>query len=289
MDEISLAQAVEQFTQTTQGASEVDLARPWAWSDYDSEGVRFAHFRAYEELRALAVSIAHARAVAGRAPTQTQRILAQYHAAFCDMQAALIGLSAEDADRTPAEGEWPIRQVVAHMAGADIGFYVAIQHTLNRSRAGDHTPAPIPADVWEELIGLDEPSFDAVMSGQWADLLSYYQLFHQRILNDFSTIVDGELDMLAKYWENQPMPIRFRLGRFDSHLRQHTVQIDKTLIALGRAPSEAQQLLRLIYAALGEAEGTGIGALGIAAELSTSVAQFISAKAVELAAILNTR
>jgi len=286
MDAISLAQAVETFDQTTRSANEADLERSWAWGDYDSEGVRFAHFRTYEELRSLAVTIADVRAVSGHAPTQAQRILAQYHTAFCDMQAALIGLSAADAERAPADGEWPIRQVVAHIAGADVGFYVAIRHALDRSRAGDNTPAPIPVDVWEALIGLDEPSFDAVMSGHWSDLLSYQQFFHQRILTDFSTITDAELDLPSKYWENQPMSVRFRLGRFDSHLRQHTVQIDKTLIAIGHAPTEARRLLRLIYAALGEAEGASLGAPDIIAQLSVPVAHSINAKAVELAAIL---
>ena len=288
MNEISLSQAVDLFARTTRDASAADLERPWAWGDYDSEGVRFAHFRVYEELRALAISIAAARAVAGRTPTQAHLILTQYHVAFCDLRAALLGLSDDDASRAPADGEWPIKQVVAHIAGADIGFYVAVQHALHRSRAGDSSPAPIPGDAWDALIGLDEQSFDAVMSGPWSDLLAYHQFFHQRILDDFSPITEDELDLLSKYWENQPMSIRFRLGRFDSHMRQHTVQIDKTLITLGRAPGEAPRLLRLIYAALGEVEGAGIGAPDILTKLSAPAAQAIHAKAIELAAILST-
>jgi len=42
---------------------------------------------------------------------------------------------------------------------------------------------------------------------------------------------------------------------------QHTVQIDKTLVALGLMPSESKQLLRRIYAALAEVEGIMIGAI----------------------------
>src|SRR3712207_6856353 len=43
------------------------------------------------------------------------------------------------------------------------------------------------------------------------------------------------------------LPLRFRLHRFDSHLRQHTIQAGKTLEGIGRAPSEAKRLLQLIY------------------------------------------
>ncbi len=51
----SLAQSVETFAYLTQSLTDADLDRAWAWGDYESEGVRFAFFRVYEELRTLAV------------------------------------------------------------------------------------------------------------------------------------------------------------------------------------------------------------------------------------------
>ena len=62
------------------------------------------------------------------------------------------------------------------------------------------------------------------------------------------------------------MPVEFRLHRFDSHLRQHTIQIEKILESLGRKPSETLRLLRLIYAAFAQVEGALLGAneIGIA-------------------------
>jgi hypothetical protein len=56
------------------------------------------------------------------------------------------------------------------------------------------------------------------------------------------------------------MPVEFRLHRFDSHLRQHTIQIEKTLGLLGHYPTEAVRLLRLIYASLAQVEGALLGA-----------------------------
>jgi hypothetical protein len=55
-------------------------------------------------------------------------------------------------------------------------------------------------------------------------------------------------------------PIRFRLHRFESHMRQHTIQIDKTLMLLGQPPTEVKRLLRLTYAAWADAENALIGA-----------------------------
>jgi hypothetical protein len=52
----------------------------------------------------------------------------------------------------------------------------------------------------------------------------------------------------------------FRLHRFDTHLREHTNQLEKTLRALTLAPNESKMLLRQLYAALAEVEGMRIGA-----------------------------
>ena len=84
------------------------------------------------------------------------------------------------------------------------------------------------------------------------------------------------------------MPLRFRLHRFDSHLRQHTIQAAMTLEAAGHAPSEARRLLRLIYAALAEAEGATIDAPEIGMERRQAVAAAIVARADEIAGILAT-
>jgi hypothetical protein len=53
------------------------------------------------------------------------------------------------------------------------------------------------------------------------------------------------------------MPLRFRLHRFEEHLRQHTIQLDKTLVGIGRSPTEAHRLIRNIYYALADVEMEG--------------------------------
>ena len=48
-----LTQAVERFATLTQGIPDSQLERAWAWQSHDFEGIRFAFFRNYEELREL--------------------------------------------------------------------------------------------------------------------------------------------------------------------------------------------------------------------------------------------
>ena len=281
-----LARTVEQFAAVTQGLPDAELDRDWAWGAYDSEGVRFAFFRTYEDLRELAVKLAAQRSDQGPATSEAQHILAQYHVAYRDLQAALLGIGPEDAARAPAEEEWSLRRIAAHIVGAEAGFYVVVKYALDRYRSADDLPAKIPDQVWETQLG-DEASFVAILEGPLAGIQSYHATLHERVLEEFATISPAELATPSMYWEGYEMSLRFRLHRFDSHLRQHTVQVDKTLVAIDHPPPESKRLLRLIYAALAEVEGTTIGAWDLGAELRQEASEAISARADEITRALS--
>lgn len=285
MAENRLAAALERFAAATRGADEAALDRPWAWGAYGDEGVRFAFLRTYEELRELATRIAHERQAQGRAPSAAQRILAQYHSAYRDLWAAVDGLGDEEAAVAPAPDEWPVRTAVAHMIEADAGFLVVISHALERHRAGDPDP-PAPGEaVYDEILGSEE-SHRRQMALPLSSLRAWHAELHGRILAEFAAIADGELQLGSRYWEPEPMSLRFRLHRLESHLRQHTVQVDKTQAAIGRAPDETRRLLRLLHAGLAEVEGALLGAADVLAAEQGRVADAIAARADEIAAIL---
>ena len=286
MFETSLGRAVQHFASVTLPVSDSELDREWAWGAYDSEGVRFAFFRTYEELSELAAKTLAERAVKGLGLSAAHWILAQYHAAYRDLQAVLLGLGPDEAEQAPAEGEWPVRRVVAHIVGADLGFYVVVRYALDRHRTGDGRPAEIPDEAWDTILGQEVSSIEAILDGPLAGIQAYHQSLHERVLGEFAGISEEELAAPSVYWEGQEMSLRFRLHRFDSHLRQHIVQIEKTCTAIGHPPSEAERLLRLIYSALAGAEGATIGAWNVGAGLRDEVAGGISARADEIAEIL---
>jgi hypothetical protein len=282
----SLAHAVERFADIMQGVPEPDLDREWAWGAYDGEGVRFAFFRTYEDLHELAARTAAERLAHGPPMSAAQRILAQYHAAYRDLQAALLGIGPDDEDRAPAAEEWPLRRIVAHIIGAELGFFAVVKYALDGHRRGDWRPAKIPDEAWEPLFGEDVALIEARLDGPLAGMRSYHEVLHERIVREFAAIGEEELALPSIYWEGYELSLRFRLHRFDSHLRQHTVQIDKTRESIGRSPNEAQRLLRLIYAALAEAEGATIGAWEIGTELWQRTAEMIVTRTDEIAAIV---
>ncbi len=251
-----LKRAVQEWTARMLPLSEKDLERPWIWKDHDEEGIRFAFFVTLQELRHLAVTLSALRTK----PTPAQHILSQYHAAYMDLQAALLGLSPIDADLAPAEGEWPIRQVYSHILRTDIGFTAVVRYALEGHRSNRWTTDPIPDEEYPRLYRLSEKEYDEVVEGPFEQMLAYHRELHPAIIEEFSNISDQELELPSTFWEETRFPIKHRLHRYEAHFVQHTIQIDKTLVAIGQAPTEAKRLLRKIHVALAEAEGMMIGA-----------------------------
>lgn len=285
MNGTNLLRAVEKFASLTQPLSGTDLEREWSWMEY-SEGVRFAFFRVYEELRQLAARLGTIRANSDYSLTNAQRTLAQYHSAYRDLQAILLGISDENALHSPAEDEWPVREVLIHVIAAERAFFAVNFDALERVRTGDGRPLEMSEEAWQAIWVGD--TFDQHKeSAPSSELLAYYGELHRRVLGEFAGITEDELSIPAVFWESSPMTVEFRLHRFDAHLRQHTVQAEKTLEAIGFPLGEAKRLLRLIYAALAEAEGPTIGAWDLGLEKQEMVANQIAEYTNEIAKTLS--
>jgi uncharacterized damage-inducible protein DinB len=257
MKKTSLSAVVEQFALKTCHFTDADLARPWAWKEY-KEGVRIAFFRTCEQLCALAARLEVERAASPHPLTVVQRILGQYHSAYRDLQAVLLGVTDEQAGRVPAEGEWPLRQVLAHIVQVDRGFFTVNFLGLDHLRKGNAEPCEITEEIWNNFWA-DAPFKDLSERGSLSQIQAYHDPLHARILREFAALADAELDLPIRYWESEPYPLEFRLHRFSSHLRQHTIQAEKTLAMLSLPPSETRRLLPIIYQALAAVENVAIG------------------------------
>lgn len=251
--------SIDRYAKLTRNLPDSELEKAWAWGSYKSDGVRFAFFRTYEDLRQLAVEIARARDVAVDSISEAQRILSQYHAAYMDLRAVLLGVDNRYFESPPAEEEWSLRRVLAHIVGAEMGFYVSIKFAMDRYRQGGEPLVEIDDETWLGIIGMEAEELDARMEEPLPGLLALYADLHDRVLAEFAGITSSELEYPSRYWEDEFYTLRFRLHRFDSHLRQHTIQVEKTLQVLGYVPSESLRLLRLVYAALAQVDGVLIG------------------------------
>jgi uncharacterized damage-inducible protein DinB len=274
-----LAAAIENFAFSTHQLTDPDLDRPWKWREYE-EGVRFAFFRTYEQLSELSAHLEVERVASPHPLTVAQRILGQYHAATLDLQAVLLGVTDEVAAQAPAEGEWSLRHALAHIIQTDRGFFANINYGLERARTGDGRALEMTEDIWNNFWS-SAPFAELSERGTFTEIQSYHTALHPRILHTFSGISTEELRLPIYFWEGQ-MPLEFRLHRFSSHLRQHTIQIDKTLVMLGLPPSEARRLLRMVYNALAAVESAAIGVENLGQERQNALAEEIERRTTEI-------
>ena len=282
MFDTPLSQALETFTARTLNLPDTALDIAWGWRDYTGEGIRFAFFRTYEELTGLAIALREERART-HPLTTAQRLLGEYRAAYLDLHAVCLGLHDETASRAPAEGEWPVRTALSHIIGADMGFFGVIAFALEKHRAGQWSPDDKITDPdWDRLLKLTEAEYDALLSSPFTHLQTGHRAWHARILHAFSPLTNEEAALPSGYWEKEPFPISFRLGRFASHMRQHTIQIEKTLATISGTPSEARRLNRMLYAALAGVDAATLGAAGFGETTCQALAQTITARAAEI-------
>ncbi len=123
----------------------------------------------------------------------------------------------EDLDRAPAEGEWPLREVLAHLLGAEHGFLAVSRFALTRHRAGTYA-----GQTEDEFVAFRVPYAmpAGAASGGVSDIRSSFFTQHARVLRELADVADAELELPARFWEDRDMPISFRLHRFEEHLRQ---------------------------------------------------------------------
>lgn len=285
----ALTSALDGLIALTLNLPDAALDISWGWRDYNEEGIRFAFFRTYEELLDLSLALAALRTQTVPL-TPAQRILGQYHAAYLDLRALCLGVSDELATRPPADEEWPAQNALAHLVGADLGFYGVLTFALEKHRAGTWSPADKITDPdWDRMIGLTEAQYEAFLKQPFAALENGHREWHLRILRELSTITEEELALPSTYWEKDPLPLRFRLGRFASHLRQHTIQIEKTLCAVAPLPNEAHRLHRLLHAALADVDAALLGTdpnQGPCAAPCHALAQTLTQRTAEIAEAL---
>ena len=244
---MTVTQAVERLVRASVHLSDVDLDKPYAWEEYDDDGLRFALLTAHHQLRATTATVAAARRGAGQPFTEAQRILAQVHEAYRDLTGALAPVSEAELDQAPPAGQWTVREVLKHVLEAEKGFLAAIEVALDAVQAGK--PSEPNRDAGKAKRAKSEDP-----SGSRADALNALSRSHIAIVLALDPVTDAELDTPSWFWEDKGYPIRFRMHRFEEHVRQHTIHVDKTLVALGHPPTEAERLTRNIYNALAGVE-----------------------------------
>jgi uncharacterized damage-inducible protein DinB len=249
LDEIAAARAaalsaVATFAQIEDSA----LDGPWPWRDGDIE-LRYGFYRLNELFEQAAGDARRELARADVAPAQSAA--AAGTAARWDLHGILVSLEDADLDRDPGGGEWTIRQTLGHVVNSQRAYnWFTAWWLARRDAAADDFPAKVPDDV--------APDFPEESSEGVGDLAAVRTRL-DTVLDEGASALGGldERGLRARArWSGAPVDVGFRLGRWGSHLREHTVQVEKTLVMLGDSPREVDRLVRLVLAAYGRLEAT---------------------------------
>ena len=251
------------------------LGRPWMWPGHGEADGRYAFFRILEDFEATGAALD--TGAANRGPADA--IVAPATVARWDLIGALVPLTATELDADPGRGEWTIRQTVAHIIASQHSYGVYTAWYRDQGvRTGIEDLPLAPEDLgdpaWDEATAAD---------GTPDEIRRRIHLALDEAAARLSDLTTEELAITAR-WSGMPVTVGFRQGRWSSHIAEHTVQVDKTLVWLGRQPSEVDRLIRLAAAAWGRAEArvwpeeaaperlaTAVDAARRAAEIAASV------------------
>ena len=285
---VAFIDTIETFDRRLRAIDDRSLQAVWAWEAYDEEGVRFGILRTTEEVADAAVEIAARRAEVGTVPSRAARILGRYVVAWRELWSVADRADAA-LDTPPLEGEWPLRMILDHLIEADLGFLVTICNGLDQRRAGVHPAKRVGSDeAWLALAEIEEGPWRAAFAGSLDDIRAFHRSARDRIIERLIGMTDAELDETSPFWDGERSN-RFRLGRFESHLRQHTIQAEKAVQAVIGPPREVERLLRLLARATGDLEAAALGARAADVDAAvTPLIETIRARADELVAATAT-
>jgi len=239
------------------------LDSDWRWraTDTDDVELRYGFYAIHEQLERAAGAIAVGRAgtaeddigLAGDVPLgPAVPALGAMTAARWDLHGVLTPLPDEVLDADPGGGEWTVRQTLGHILGSQLSYGWFNAWFLSR-------PVPVGEAVYPDEGDLPpEPTEEELAKGTLAEIRDRFDGIADACATAVADLSPATLDLGAR-WSGLPVSIGFRLGRYGSHIREHTVQVDKTLGLLRREPSETERLVRLVLATYGRLEAQVIG------------------------------
>jgi uncharacterized damage-inducible protein DinB len=271
----ALGAAREAFTRASGhllSVPEHALARDWPWIGEGETDVRSGFYIALARLQQARGEVDRALAEAGVVPGPAWGALAAATEARWELHGSLAPLRDDAMDADPGGGEWTVRGTLGHITESQRGYQWFSAWWAARRDDGE-----LPAHAPEELDA-DLPPEDEQRSGSLADVRDRFDALVDLGIALWLDATDETLAIRAR-WSGFPVTVGFRLGRWGAHVQEHTVQIDKTLVMLGRPVPEVERLVRLLHRAFGRMEGAapalvaGRGHDGAAAAIESAAAE----------------
>jgi len=225
------------------------LEGPWRWrpDDPDDADVRYGLYRIHEALEESVGAVARGRAAIGDPVAPAVPPLAAAALARWVLHGTVAPLTTGELDSDPGGGEWSVRRTLGHVLSVQESYGWTSAWFISRAGkpdAGEYAPpGALPT----------EPDEETAASGDTAEIRARLDGLLDAAGEAFGGLDERALSVPGR-WSGLPVTIGFRLGRLGSHIREHTVQVDKTLVMIGRPMSEVERLVRLAAESYGRLE-----------------------------------
>jgi DinB family protein len=258
------------------------LTRTWLWKGGSEEEVRYGFYRIGEafELAGIEAAAALRRAGSDRGPAADR--LAQATAARWDLQGLLIPLADATWDVDPGGGEWTIRQTLGHVVASQRGYGATSGWWQTQALPADMPDLPVvPESIFDVL-----PTEEAESYGTPGSVRDRLDDALDRSCERLAGLPEQRLAYGAR-WSGFPVDVGFRMGRWASHIREHAIQVEKTLDMLDHRPTEVDRLIRHVLSAWGGAEAVVFGSIDAddAVEVLAGAARGARVTAAEVASV----
>jgi hypothetical protein len=265
---------------------DASLERGWPWHQGISD-VRYGFYRIFETLETAAAAVRRGLDETGTKAAPGARAAAGATSARWDLHGRLLPMPESALDAPPGGEEWTVRQTLAHIVSGQHSYALySAWWLLQRDAASFADRAP-------DDLGFPVPDEDEEGLGTLDEIRERLDRRLDTAMATFGGLDDAALAVPAR-WSGFRVDLGFRLGRWASHMREHTVQVDKTLAMIGWTPREVDRLVGLQLSAWGrlEAEVFGLPASaldlqaggGTAAEIIGAVARQAAADAASVRA-----
>lgn len=223
------------------------LTVEWEWRE-TKRSVRFGAYHLVEMLESTTAELsADARwTVAGA-------LGARVTAARWDLRGLLVGAGGQ-VDAAWGE-EWTIRQTLTHMLWSQDFWCWMTGGWAESFEAGRELPewgyerAEVP-----DRFRADPETYDGTLD----DMLGALDSFLDRSLAALAVVGrHDQLDRMVRF-QRAAVPIRYYPVRWIAHLREHAIQIEKTLVGIGHRPREVERIANRVLSAYGELEGVAL-------------------------------
>jgi DinB superfamily len=267
MAAVAPTERIDSLLRMVSGIPDDHLLRSWTWRGTELN-VRHGLYRMLE--------IFEEGAEEARNHTRGARMRDQSEAGRWDLHAVMISLAVADLDADPGQEQWTIRKTLRHMLGAQDWFAHVLDDSARLLAADD----PVPLDLPDQILANFGPR-PPYTKGTIPEILGLFDQLMDRALSSVDELeVSKQLDVPID-WFGARVTVGFFAHRQSAHLREHTIQIDKTLRMLGYTPTEAQRIVRAqarAFASLVSAPAATVAdKLGEAESLAAELAQRVGA------------